>query len=327
MRDDYKQRVIERGRLALERLGSEVDAADPGELVLPRSRVLCAGLAELAGTVLTALGPSRAQDEVATLAAALSLLTKIDDEVIDSLEFHGGESAPRGRVRARTEAFLDVTLQAITSGVAQSEQPRCVFAATIGRRIRALATTTQARDALLTLVREGWATQVDAVVCLTDDPLRVDLQEVDRVTRRISGDWLALIAACGALPSGSRLDPSEVEAIRDAGSFIQRADSLADLEKDQREGLTSTWAACRIARAGSAAGSLAKRYEAARSLGLEQLASPDASLSRSISRRLQRFPELADWLDWIRTMLIGRHKTHALYTSQESPGGVSCGAR
>jgi hypothetical protein len=329
MRDDYGSRVIERGRASLGRLGRAIDDADPEGLVLPRSRVLCAGLAELAVTVLGALSPVSDEGEVVDLAASLSLLTKIDDEVIDSLSFHGGQSAPRGRVRARTEAFLGVTLRAIESGASESSEPRAVFAADVGRRIRTLAATAEARDALLLLVRQGWRTQVDAVTTLTDDPLRVDLHEVDRVTRRISGDWLALIAACGALPSGGCLSGPEVEAIRDAGELIQRADSLADLEKDQREGLTSSWAACRLAESGLDTTSLAARYHACSALGLEQRASPGPALAETIRLRLGRIPELAGWLDWIRSMLLARHRQHALYVTAAmlADGGSSCGAR
>src|SRR5688572_26522762 len=109
MRNDYGMRVIDRGRAALERLGHEIDDADPAGSVPPRSRVLCAGLAELAAGVLAALGPREREHDVSDLAASLSLLTKIDDEVIDGLAFHAGTASPREIVREKTEIFLDET--------------------------------------------------------------------------------------------------------------------------------------------------------------------------------------------------------------------------
>ena len=328
MRNDFGKRVIERGANCLSRLEQEIDEADPDGSVPPRSRVLCAGLAELATTVLDAVGPVSEEAAVADLAASLSLLTKIDDEVIDSLAFHGGTATPRRALHDKTKNFLDETLRSLEMAAPIGPAPRCLLAARVGRRMRALAAASESHDAVLTLVREGWQTQVDAVVTLTADPRDVDAREVDRVTRRISGDWLALIAACGTLPSGTSLGRDEVEAIRDAGGFIQRADALADLEKDQREGLVSTWAACAIARLSPSA-SLPGLYRGAADLDLERQAWPSVAALAFIRHRLARFPRLVLALEWIRSMLLARYRAHALYVepavSSPAEGGASCG--
>jgi hypothetical protein len=325
MGNDYGMRVIDRGRASLGRLGREIDEADPGGSVLPRSRVLCAGLAELATGVLSVLGPRDREHDVTDLAASLSLLTKIDDEVIDSLEFHGGAASARDFVRKKTEIFLDETRRSIETGEAHSPEPRCLLAARVGRRMRDLAASAASHDALLQLVRDGWRTQADAVALLTGDARAADPGEIDRVTRRISGDWLALIAACGTLPSGSSLSHDEVEAIRDAGAFIQRADALADLEKDQREGLTSTWAACAIARMAPAT-SLPAMYRSAALLDLEREAWPSVAALACVRHRLARFPEIVPALEWIRVMLLSRYRAHALHASPSATqGGAACG--
>ncbi len=328
MRNDYGMRVIDRGRASLDRLGHEIDEADPGGSVLPRSRVLCAGLAELAAGVLGTLGPLEREPEVTDLAASLSLLTKIDDEVIDSLVFHGGSKTDRESLREKTKNFLNETWLSIEACEPHSREPRCLLAARVGRRMRALAASEASLMALLDLVRDGWQTQVDAVASLTDDSQQVDRAEIDRITRRISGDWLALIAACGTLPSGSHLSSEEVEAIRDAGAFIQRADSLADLEKDQREGLTSTWAACEIARLAPAS-SLPAMYRSASLLDLERRAWPSVAALTCMRHQLARFPDLLQALEWIRLMLLSRYRAHALYVMSPSqePRGVACAER
>jgi hypothetical protein len=74
----------------------------------------------------------------------LSLLTKIDDQVIDALEFHGGPPACGRDLQAlerKTRAYLAPTLASIRSGRPDTAQPRCVLAAALGRRLRASLAT------------------------------------------------------------------------------------------------------------------------------------------------------------------------------------------
>ncbi|MBL9026029.1 MAG: hypothetical protein JNL21_27805 [Myxococcales bacterium] len=334
----WTNEILEEGRAALGRLGASIDAADPGRVVLPRSRLLCAGLARLATEVGAALGAGARAVEIADLAASISLLTKIDDEVIDARAFHGGSATDRDELRARTAAFLAPTLASMREATPATSEPRCGLAATIGARVRDLAGSADRADALLDLLASGWSTQVDAVVTLTGDPRAADLDEVNRVTRRISGDWLAIVAACGALPreAARPLTADEIEAIRDCGLFIQRTDSLCDLEKDQREGLTSTWAACRAARASSAdQPCLEVLFEAIRSGAIDDEAIPPRAEVERIATRLAGLGHAASLLEWIRKMLLARYLAHpltqpdrrAIVRSSLTVAEVSCSAR
>jgi hypothetical protein len=94
------------------------------------------------------------------------------------------------------------------------------------------------------VIAEGWRTQVDAVATLSSHPGEVSVAEVAGVTRRISGLWLLMIALIGTLPEDAAraFTADEEEAFLDWGLHIQRADALADLEKDMEDGLISSFA-------------------------------------------------------------------------------------
>jgi hypothetical protein len=312
---DWTTEVIDEGRACLARLGREIDDADPQGLVLPRSRLLCAGLARLATEAAEALGAGSARTEVADLAASISLLTKIDDEVIDSFGFHGGASSDPGEVARKTAAFLAPTLASIRAATAVTNEPRCRLAASIGQKITELSGNDARAHALLDLLAQGWDTQVDAVVTLTRDPAGSVPAAVDRVTRRISGDWLAIVTACGTLPAaaGRALSFDEVEAIRDLGLYVQRTDSLCDLEKDQREGLSSTWTACEAHRRSAARpDTVEATYDAVAHFGIDADAIPSPPVVASIAQRLSGLGRVASILEWIRKMLLARYLAHPL---------------
>jgi|ETNmetMinimDraft_26_1059896.scaffolds.fasta_scaffold55141_2 hypothetical protein len=80
---DWATHLAATGAPLVGELAPWVDPADPDHRVSDRSRLLCAGLAQLALACYQALGGSRQPREVAAAAALLSLLTKIDDQVID----------------------------------------------------------------------------------------------------------------------------------------------------------------------------------------------------------------------------------------------------
>jgi hypothetical protein len=238
---DFEPELVARGTRELSALGEMLSAADPEGLVAPRSRVLCAGLGHLGVLGLRALGGGPSEEAVSRAAALLSLVTKVDDQVIDALPFHGGSETPGDVARRRTSCYLDATFAAIVDGRAGSA--RLELAAELGRRLRALASTPARLEAMFGTIAEGFAIQAEAVATLTRHPAHVSLEQVSRVTRDISGAWLHMITAVGALPSDARraLTPGEKGGFFAWGSAIQRADALADLEKDLADGHLSTY--------------------------------------------------------------------------------------
>ena len=82
-------RLIEIGRLHLKRYEPLLAAADAQGTVSLASRLLCAGCAGLAALGLEAyraLGGRDMPADVGTAGAMLALLTKVDDQVIDSAD-------------------------------------------------------------------------------------------------------------------------------------------------------------------------------------------------------------------------------------------------
>ncbi len=236
-------RVERTGDRYVAELSSWLAASDPDGTVPPRSRRLCAGLAALAESAHAALG-GRASFEIGRLAAMLSLLTKIEDQVIDSPAFHA--PAREGELRANVRRFLSPSLRSIREGAPASAAPRCLLAAALGRDLAAIAERSAGAcaraNALLDWIAFGWEVQVEAVAVLTSHPSRVEAAHVERVSASISGVWLLAIAACGTVPADvSRgLRPREIAAFFRAGAFIQAADALADLPKDLAEGHRSS---------------------------------------------------------------------------------------
>jgi hypothetical protein len=298
-------------------LASELDAADPSKLVRAPSRLLCAALGELAAAGYEALGGRQSRADVALGAAALSLLTKLDDEVIDSLAFHGGPATPRETVRTATRRFLAPTLASLRSREPATDEPRCAFAAMVGRRLAALAEPAEeprlAR--LLDAIAEGWDVQVAAVTTLTSAPEDVATADVARTTRAISGAWLSMMVLVGTLPADADrgLHESEIDAIWDWGSYIQRADALCDLAKDQGDGLCATYVARRAYETGLVAVDAPGldalyRHVAAHDIDLE--CHPPADERARLGVELAELGRVDALLGWIHGMLWGRYLAH-----------------
>jgi hypothetical protein len=311
--------AIERaGRAFLDTLGPELDRADPDGRVAPRSRLLCAALGLLAQATHDALGGGPLGKEVGLAAAALSLLTKIDDEVIDSALFHGGPSALRHEVRQRTRWFLEPTLASIRAAEPAADEPRCRLAAGVGARFRGLAGASsegpERLARLLAMVEHGWAIQVDAVTILSSHPRAVTAAEVATVTRNISGAWLSMMALVGTLPlESATLTDDELEAIFDWGFHIQRADSLADLEKDRADGLGSTFVQKRLwdrSGVGPEQGSTAEIYRLVAESKVDLECQPEPEERAALRARLERVPELGELLGWIEQFLLHRYRCH-----------------
>lgn len=317
-----------------------VEAADPFHTVSDRSRNLCAGLGVLAVNTYNSLGGQGDEQAVGELAAMLSLLTKIDDEVIDSLAFHGGHQRDRRLVRKRTQEYLWPTLESIKTARAVDGEPRNVFAALIGERLHQLACHEERRQWALLLFEEGWRTQVDSVATLTDHPSRVDFRTVSDVTARISGLWLMMICAIGCLPGcvGRGLTIREKENFLRWGKVIQTADSLADFAKDQREGLINTVAGNRLFSVSETTfeqvlgGNVDLGYRTLVVLSAHSWAECDSTFAVEDYDTDLR-PVFARF-EWIRQMLLGRYfdavrrwdekKTERNCLSETGAGGGDC---
>ena len=296
-----------------------VEPADPDHRVADRSRLLCAGLAELALACYQALGGSRRCDEVAAAAALLSLLTKIDDQVIDGPAFHGGRHTDRRALRKATTRYLAPTLQSLREAVPATSEPRCRLAAELGRRLQQLAADPGRLAELEETIASGWAIQVDAVATFTAHPGRVSSESVAQVTANISGVWLLMISMVGTLPGDANraLSADERQAFFGYGGFIQRADALADLARDVADGLVATvpgLAAWR--RAGEAYLDVCDRVDVDRLYGLaadtdaDLACLPPAGALDALDLRLAGLGSLASLLRWIEGFLLSRYLVH-----------------
>jgi hypothetical protein len=313
---NWGQRLLGRGGLLLQGLGPILDEVDPVGTIRPASRLLCAGLAELAGSVWSARAEGPPPARLLEAAALLALLTKLDDQVIDSRAFHGGAATDRSELARRTDAFLAPTLRSIRQGVPARDEPRCRLAGQLGAALRDLSPDPARLRPLLDVIAQGWAIQTEAVVLFTRWPCSLQERDVDRVTGAISGAWLLMIALVGALPeqTGAWPDADEQAAFYEWGLHIQRADALSDLEGDQTEGLVATsagWQACRadpiryreVAEGADPGGLHVLLVE--HDVDLRLL--PDRADLDRLDVRLAALGDLSGLLRWIHGFLLGRY--------------------
>jgi hypothetical protein len=240
--EGWGRRLWEVGARQEEALRGLVDAADPEGLVLPRNRLLCTGLSLLSTGGYQALGGKERADEVERTGALLSLLTKIDDQVIDGAAFHGAGAPPRGEVEERVLRYLAPTLRSLRQGRPAQAEGRCALAAELGRRMKALAGSEARLRGVQEDIALGWRVQARAVAILSARPGTIPRPQVERITTTISSVWLRMMLRVGELPQDAArgLAPEEVRCVRGWGHWIQRADALADLAKDTGEGLCSS---------------------------------------------------------------------------------------
>ncbi|MEM6290697.1 MAG: hypothetical protein AAGA54_05505 [Myxococcota bacterium] len=297
----------------LSRHEALLDRAAAG--VRGRSRVLCASLGLLAQHAAEALGASTSIPRVAEAASLLSLLTKIDDDVIDGQAFHGGPLRTSGHVvlRRRVRSYLAPTLDSLLRGRPARDEARCELAALVGQQLAALASSRARLDALHEVIAAGWETQVRAVDMLSRHPACSTLAEVAHVTAAISAEWLLMITMVGGLPGDARRDVSDAEmhAFWAWGWHIQRADALADFAKDLDEGLNNSWTGrvC-FERYGDAyVKAVQRRDGVALDRMVESVASqcvPDARAKRQAREGVAGLGRVGDDLSWIHAMLLGR---------------------
>ena len=325
----WSGRLVETGQRFLERVSPILEPADPGGSIRLRSRILCCGLAELALATRRALGSIRSEEQVGDAAALLSLLTKLDDEVIDDLAFHGGRFTDRSDVRRRTRAWLAPTLESIRTGRSVDGSARGELAATLGRSLQALAADPDQLARQHAIIARGWQIQVDAVATLSADPATVSVEQVDRVTAEISGAWLMMIAQVGALGAPRMFTLREEEAFFAWGLHIQRADALCDLDKDLADGLITTspgWRTWTREPAAFLAAVDAGRHDQV--FGLLAKHDTDLSAVPSLDVLDACHEELADLggvprlLGWIHRFLVARYVRHPLFARATVPAAL-----
>ncbi|EDM73647.1 hypothetical protein PPSIR1_15545 [Plesiocystis pacifica SIR-1] len=355
--EDLDRLLLNTAAQQLEAVRPPIDRADPQRTVSTRSRMLCAGLACLAQACYRGLGGHDADTERALgqAAALLSLLTKIDDQVIDSLAFHGGPLPTAGlspralRARgealdAKTRAYLAPTLASLRHAQVRASDPRdqarCALAARLGQSLRALSRDTPERlDRLLDTIALGWEVQVRAVRLLTLDPARAELPAIEAVTADISGAWLLMITMVGTLPADAArpLAFAEERAFYRWGRAIQTADALADLDKDTADGLVASLPGVHLAalepalwrRAFANPDALEDRralYGGLAEAGLDRALTPDREARGAMARELEQLGRVPEWLEWIHAFLSWRWIAKGRALGLRDPGGQPFGA-
>ena len=302
----------------LARHGALLDRAAERAPLRDRSRRLCAGLGVLAEDAALALGARSSVEAVGGAAALLSLLTKVDDEVIDAAPFHGGPFRRSGHraLRHRVRRYLAPTLDSLLEARAVTCEPRCTLAAEVGRQLRALAATPDRLAQLHEVIASGWETQVRAVDVLSRHPQEAAAEEVAYVTAAISADWLLMITMIGGLPSDAArpLSPAEMDAFSAWGWHIQRADALADFLQDAEDGLANSWAGhrCHARFADAFIRAVQCRDASALDSMLADCAPaclPSTDEVRAAARPLRALGNVACDLGWIHSMLVGRWRS------------------
>ena len=314
----FDARLLAAAQRHLNAVRGAVELADPHGSVRPRSRLLCAGLACLAEACYRALGGRVQVEAVGQAAALLSLLTKIDDQVIDALAFHGGPLATRDprALDARTRAYLAPTLASLASGRPANGEARCQLAATLGRSLRELAGTEDRHAHLMATIRFGWEVQVRAVRLLSTAPERVEGAAIEAVTADISGAWLLMITMIGQLPADAErpLSAGEIAAFYRWGRHIQAADALSDLRQDTADGLVASLPNKLLTtRVGSApwrrafaTGELASLAAALVDEAIDRSLMPQSRELGELDWALAGLGDIPAWLRWIHGFLTWR---------------------
>jgi|HubBroStandDraft_6_1064221.scaffolds.fasta_scaffold145989_2 hypothetical protein len=325
---DLEPELLAAGDRFLAAIGPALDDADVGGRVSAGSRLLCAAIGLLGVETYRALGGRGREDEVGRASAMLSLLTKIDDQVIDAPAFHGGASTPRDELRGRVRAFLAPTLASVRAARPANDEPRCALAAALGEALRGLTLEPAKLAHLLDTLAMGWEIQAEAVCVLTSHPGAVTLAEVGSISRRISGAWLLMIAMVGVLPGdvARTLSPAEEDAFFAWGYAMQRADALADLEKDLADLHLSSWAGRLLSERAPAAyldaarrGDARAIYALAREHEVDRDSLPGPAELASLGALLPALGEVGPLLGWLHAYLTRRYLVHPLCARRAAP--------
>jgi hypothetical protein len=298
-------------------------AGADAELTAP-TRFLCASLGRLSQTVYAALGGARCERQVGLAGALLSILSKVDDQCIDALRFHGraGDVEELERMGRR---HLGPSLASLLDARPALDEARCRLAADTGALLWSLGAEEGPKDALREELRRGWEHQLRTLLVFTRDPVEVGEAEVARLTADTCASWFQILALVGTLPEDARrgLAPGELDAIGGMAWRIQLADNLCDLEKDLRAGLRSTWPALILdrragpsirvdprAEAQDLERALGRAYRAVRSHEIDREALLTEAERARWSEGLAALGAFWDHLLWLHGFLLGRYLAH-----------------
>ncbi len=309
------------GQAHLPSLLSLLKEADPEGSISGQSRLLCTSLCALARACYVEVGGERYLDAVGRTAALLSLLTKLDDQVIDALGFHGRLHLDHASVVADVRGYLAPTLHSIQDAKPYNAEPRCVLAAELGRSLRDLSAHPVRLRALLDLIAQGWEIQAQGVAWLSAHPTPQQLPAIQEITAQISGAWLLMITLVGTLPEDASrtLTPDEQAAYWAWGGWIQSADALADFAKDSADGMGNSVAGHRLWLARPARyldaykrDDLPRLYAMLEETQTDVALLPPVSAIEQLQQQLADVPSLHRLLLWIQHFLIGRYLQHPL---------------
>lgn len=323
----WHQQLIQTGSQFLGELRDIITLADPQSTVKSNPKFLCCALGLLGQVTYDALGGHALRDEVGRAGALLSILTKIDDQVIDDLTFHKGSGLSFEYARIKTQRYLAPTLKSLRTGVPANKEGRCILGARLGRELRSLAGSNLARwKQVIGWIAEGWTIQTQAVATLSRHSSELSLKDVEKVTRDISGAWLLMISATGSLPEDTTrpISEDEREGFYQFGWHIQRADALADMAKDLKDGLISSYPDRLLY-------SIDKKsyerciheqdpqyiYDICRGELIDVKCMPGPGELASCAAQLRGLGELPDLLNWIHGFLTWRYVVYPLSKREE----------
>ena len=315
----WHQRLFATGQCYYQELDSEVSSADTANRVKGSSRFMFAAFGQLARSCYCSLGGKLYVHEVGRAAAMLSLLTKIDDQKIDDLAFHGWFVRDQEGVISRVRDYLAATLDSIVWARPLNKEPRCQLAARLGQEIRALAPEKQRLEHLLSVITQGWETQARAVAVLSSHPEEISLQDVRQVTADIGGAFGLMLTLIGTLPQDTDrlLTDAEEEAFYEWGFYIQAADALADLEKDIGEGMISSfpgylaWTHNKEAYLEACQQQDIERiYQLFHTHNTDVACLPQSESLTDLDRKLSGLSENASLLRWLHGFILWRYLNH-----------------
>ncbi|MDF1663000.1 MAG: hypothetical protein P1V97_14590 [Planctomycetota bacterium] len=316
----WHNELIESGSHFLRELRSVIALADPQSLVKAKPKFLCCALGLLGQVTYDALGGTERRDEVGRAGAQLSILTKIDDQVIDDLTFHKGSALSFEEAREKTKDYLAPTLQSIKTGIPANEEGRSVLGARLGQELKVLAGGQHSRlNQVIDWIEDGWTIQTQAVATLSRHSAELSLEAVEKVTRDISGAWLLMISALGSLPqdAGRSLTAAEREGFYNFGWHIQRADALADMAKDLTDGLISSYPDRLLYSIdnGQYERCIQEQdpkfiYQVCQAREIDKMCMPRAGELTQCAEQLSALGALPDLLNWIHGFLTWRYIVH-----------------